>query len=240
MFKYCPDHVVNNFIKLNNLRFGHKLTRYYNFSRVVCLADFDSILKEKNLKYFSNTAVVSGSIREPELLLINYDRLDVLNYKASSDSYNLDNDWSKMHQDVKDKYNLVICSQVFEHIFSPLAGIKNLSYITQNGGYIWISIPTINCIHGEPFFYSSGYHPRYLYRLANEVGLDILHIGAWGNIRYLNSAVLGKWLTADNLKPSFSKISEIFKNHTFIDGRSNSLRDDCITDTWALLKKIKI
>ena len=103
------------------------------------------------------------------------------------------------------QYDFVLCSQVFEHIYSPFQGLQNLSLITRPGGYIWISIPTINRIHGEPYFYSAGYHPRFLDRLGKEAGLQCVHIGAWGNEKYQTAAVLGRWLTHNQLRLGFHR-----------------------------------
>ena len=236
-FKYVSDRVVEAFINKNNLKFNGELTQHFNFSRVVCLADFQQILNRHNLKNFQNIAVVSGSKLEPELRIIDYNYLDLLNYNFSTNLYNLDEDWSKLNDCKNDKYNLVLCNQVLEHIYSPLQALKNLSYITRPGGYIWVSVPVVNCIHGEPFFYSSGYHPRYLRRLANEVKLECVHIGAWGNKNYLASAVIGKWLTYDNLKKKINNIQELVKFFTLKNSIKNDLTGNFITDTWALLKK---
>lgn len=239
MFKYCSDHIVKIFIEENNSRFNKKLTQYFNFSRVVCLADFDFQLKCRSLQNFTNVAVISPSDpQDPELNIINYDHLDLLSYDNVNNLYNLDDDWSSddRYENIK-KFDLTLCSQVLEHIYSPFQALKNLSYITQVNGYIWVSIPTINCIHGEPYFYSSGYHPRYLSRLANEVGLECLYVGAWGNRKYISSAVLGKWLTHDQLKPNLNKITNFFINNPFIDGRLNDTTGMYIADTWALMRK---
>jgi len=241
MFEYCADILVKKFIDENNSRFNNKLTQYFNFSRVVCLADFEHQLKRHSLKHFSDVGVISPSDPlDPELHIISYDHLDLLNYDNSNNQYNLDDEWSgsDKYKTIK-KFDFILCSQVLEHIYSPSQALKNLKYITKTNGYIWVSIPTINCIHGEPYFYSSGYHPRYLARLAKHVGLECLHIGAWGNKKYLASAVLGKWLNHDQLKPSLNKIQEFFKIDALKDGRLNDLTGNYITDTWALLKKLK-
>jgi 2-polyprenyl-3-methyl-5-hydroxy-6-metoxy-1,4-benzoquinol methylase len=130
-----------------------------------------------------------------------------------------------------------MCNQVLEHITFPLQGIKNLSYITAPGGYIWVSIPTINCIHGEPWFYSSGYHPRMLKSLGRTVGLEILHIGAWGSRKYLVAAVLGRWLTEKQLKRGFRGMWDLaFPWLALQDGRRSQVHK-YITDCWVLFRK---
>src|SRR5262249_28665059 len=105
---------------------------------------------------------------------------------------------------------------------------------TRPGGYIYISIPTINRIHGEPHFYSSGYHPRFLERLALKNGLDIENIGYWGSLKYLLNAVTGFWLTHNQLAAG-PAIGDMIHGMEHVDGRANE--DRYITDCWALFRK---
>jgi hypothetical protein len=110
---------VKIFIEENNLRFNKKFTQYFNFSRVVCLADFDFQLKCCSLQNFTNVAVISPfDPQDPELSIINYDHLDLLSYDNINNLYNLDDDWSgdDRYENIK-KFDLTLCSQALEHIF---------------------------------------------------------------------------------------------------------------------------
>lgn len=237
---YPKDKDVLNFIKNHNENFNGKLTKYFNYSRVVALSDFCKQISKMNLNNFSKVAVVSGSTEDPELRLINYTDLDILDFEEKSNFYNLDDDWtiSKFYKNKKSQYDLVLCNQVFEHIFSPIQGIKNIWYLIKKNGYAWISVPTINCIHGEPYFYSAGYHPRYLNRLCDDVGFEVLHIGAFGNRKYLAYAVQGYWSNYTELKIGFrSKFDLAHPYFAIQDGKKNDTSGNIITDTWALLRK---
>jgi SAM-dependent methyltransferase len=245
---YPNDKDVLDFISKFDLSYNKKLSNYFNFSRVVILSDFHRLISEMKKNNFQRVAVVSGSLDEPELKLINYDSVDILSYKENN-SFNLDDDWKDNNNNFNldfsqesSKYDFVFCNQVLEHICSPIQGIKNIHYITKKNSYAFISIPTINCIHGEPHFYSAGYHPRYLDRICREAGFQVLHIGAWGSRKYLAYAVQGSWLTHDGLKPGFrSKFDFVFPYFAISDGRKKTLKGwggVIITDTWALIKKI--
>ena len=242
---YPEDKYVLNFINNFNEKYNNKLKQKFNFSRVVSLSDFHRLICHMKLNDFSKVAIISGSLAEPELDLINYNQLDILQYNEISNLYNLDEDWQlnisnkfKIEFNKKEEYDLVLCNQVLEHIYSPVQAFKNIYYILKKDGYAWISVPTINCIHGEPHFYSAGYHPRYLSRIAKKEGFEILHIGAWGNRKYLAYAVQGHWLTYHQCKRGF-RIKLDFAHPYFAmqDGTRNNPRCNFITDTWALLKK---
>lgn len=215
---------------------------------------FKSLFKNSLISNFDNYYLISnhnskvnfsGSLEEAELKLINYDSVDLLNYEETYNSFNLDDDWRDYNNNINQdfsrqssKYDFVFCNQVLEHIYSPIQGIKNIYYITKNNCYAFISIPTINRIHGEPHFYSAGYHPRYLNRLCREAGFKVLHIGAWGSRKYLAYAVQGSWKTHDGLKPGFREKLDLGHPYfAIVDGRKNS-RGVIITDTWALIKKL--
>ena len=78
-----------------------------------------------NLNFFSNVAVISGSTDEPELKLINYQKLDILDFNEDLGLFDLDKDWetdnktdvNKSNTYKECEYDIVFCNQVFEHIF---------------------------------------------------------------------------------------------------------------------------
>jgi hypothetical protein len=88
------DKIVKDFISRWDVHYGCKLTDYFNYSRVVCLADFDRIIRQSQIKS-NNLAVVSGGQQEPELKLIDHESVDILDYDSTSQKYNLDLDWEK-------------------------------------------------------------------------------------------------------------------------------------------------
>ena len=90
---YPTDKNVSDFIKNYDLKYDKKLSNYFSFSRVVSLSDFHRLIIQKNINNFSKVAVVSGSMDEPELKLINYEHIDILDYEDDSGLYDLDVDW---------------------------------------------------------------------------------------------------------------------------------------------------
>lgn len=112
------DEDVADFIKNFNQRYDKKLSNHFNFSRVVSLSDFHRAINNLKLHHFSKVAVVSGSTHEPELKLINYEHLDILQFESSSNSFNLDDDWetinnfNKTNINIyeKNKYDFVLCN----------------------------------------------------------------------------------------------------------------------------------
>ena len=227
-------HDVEIFIKECDKVFDGRLSRYFNYSRVVSLAEFRRLIEELNLIFQEKVGVISGSKDEPELKFIKSSDTRILNFSDSLE-YDLDGDWTSQDPE---NFSLTICNQVFEHIYNPHVAIKNLMHHTKIGGYIYVSIPTINCIHSDPYFYSSGFHPRFLERLAIENNLEPVNIGFWGSHKYLINAVSEQWLTSNQLKKGIHRLRDMqFPFAMFQDGRKNS--SQYITDCWGLFKKVR-
>jgi hypothetical protein len=222
---------VNRFISSLDPIFSKRLMSEINFPRVVALMEFNLLLHTLEIASQKTVGVVSGSEQEPELKLLNYEKINLLNF-SDDQNYDLDVCWGA--QESLD-HDLTMCNQVFEHIFSPHIAFGNLVHHTKPGGFIWITIPTVNCIHSDPYFFSSGYHPRFLARLGHENNCDVVHVGHWGSLKYLLSAVRGKWLTYDQLGIGLHSTSDFYSPPLiFVDGRKNS--SHFITDCWALFR----
>jgi SAM-dependent methyltransferase len=230
-FAYSVDEVAQ-FIALENSRFNGALDSLLNYPRVVALHDFYQCVKHLGITQQEHVGIFSGSLNEPELKFIESKKIRMLNFEDSHE-YDLDQSWS--HQKPLN-FSLSLCNQVFEHIFNPQVALQNIIHHTRRQGYIYISIPTINCIHSDPYFYSSGFHPRFLERLALENDLIPITINHWGSFKYMINAVSGKWLTSTQLKPGIHGLRDMLSPFSiFEDGRKDS--DRYITDCWGLFQK---
>jgi hypothetical protein len=220
---------IIHFISIYDSNYGGKLSNVINYSRVVSLAHFAALVSHAGIQEQVHTGIISGSENDPELAFLNSKKLTILNFE-SDNSYDLDKSWIN---EPSKNFSITFSNQVLEHVFNPHVAFKNIIHHTAKGGYIWVSIPTINCIHGEPYFYSSGFHPRFLERLGIENNLEILHIGAWGSYKYMIGALSGDWFSASGLLPSATK-NYLHPELVKVDG---TIRDNNITDCWALFRK---
>jgi len=226
---------VDQFIQSNDAAFDHKLSTHHNYSRVVSLAHFDSLTRTLDLKKQAHVGVVAGSDRELELRFLNPQKLTILNRESTGENYDLNIDWSSYKSQ---NFSMTICNQVLEHVANPHLAFKNLCHQTAPKGYLYVSIPSLNRIHGEPDFYSAGFHPRFLESLGLQNHLEILNIGYWGSYKYLINAVSGRWLAENRLKPGFFSSKDLKYPLQFLwqDGRENTAENH-ITDCWALFQK---
>jgi SAM-dependent methyltransferase len=223
---------VADFILRNDHLFDGKLSNYLNYARVVSLAHFDDLMLRLKISAQRHVGVVSGSLNEPELKFLQPEQTTILSFETDH-AYDLDQSW--LATKPKD-FSLTICNQTFEHVFNAHVAFRNLVHHTAVGGYIYVSIPTINCIHGEPYFYSSGFHPRFLERLAVECDVEAVNVGSWGSYKYMINSVSGKWLPEKALRRGrLTRKSVKLPGLIFQDGRINQPK--YITDCWGLFRR---
>jgi SAM-dependent methyltransferase len=55
--------------------------------------------------------------------------------------------------EIKNKFDLVICTNVLEHIFETNLAIANLKKLVKKGGHLFVSVPFIYPLHDEPADY---------------------------------------------------------------------------------------
>jgi len=51
---------------------------------------------------------------------------------------------------IEEKFDLVLCANVLEHVFDTKSAIKNLNYLLKKGGHLLISVPFVYPLHDEP------------------------------------------------------------------------------------------
>lgn len=224
-----PDD-VGAFIAAMDDTFDGHLSSVLNYSRVVSLAHFARSVDRLGLAAQAHVGIVSGTLREWELAFLKPQRVTVLAFD-SDPANDLDISWCDRPPQ---NFSLTICNQVLEHVFNPHVAFRNLVHHTAPGGHLYVTIPTINCIHGEPHFYSSGFHPRFLERLAQESEVELVEVGSWGSYKYMINAVTGYWLSERQLLPGATE-GVRFPDLVATDGR---IREDrFMTDCWALFRK---
>ena len=76
-----------------------------------------------------------------------------------------------------DRYSLVICSQVLEHVQKPFEVLRELNRVCKPGGLIFYSVPFYYFEHNIPYDYYryTSYGCRLL---AEEAGFEVVKLGA--------------------------------------------------------------
>ena len=147
----------------------------------------------------SSCVIVGGTSQDPEVLFLQAQsippkKISYLGIEETATNFvYLDlNKCTKLNE----TWDLVLCSQVLEHVWSHENFFRNLRGITSVGGFLWISVPMSNIVHGSPDYFSAGLAPEYLVKNLQEKNFKVLSSGSIGSRRYyLATHLFGRWLT---------------------------------------------
>ena len=94
------------------------------------------------------------------------------------------------------QFDLVICSQVLEHVWNSGTAIETLCGMVKPGGKLWISVPASNRKHASPEYYSAGYTSKFLVLNCAQHNLKVSFSIDFGSKReYAARHLLPVWLT---------------------------------------------
>ena len=164
--------------------------RVVSFSRFWELVNNDRELLVNRVR----VAVVSGGTECELGLLPGSSRVDFLNFEQDPHMWDLTKDWTgDGYSDYRSSYDFVFCEQVLEHVSDPALAFRNLVALLSPGGLLHVSVPGINGVHGDPFYFYSGFHQRLLKSWAEGLGLEILDIGDWGSPKAARMYSVCEW-----------------------------------------------
>ena len=155
-----------------------------------------------------------------------------------------------------DKFDLVICNQVLEHLHNlgnAFAAIENL---VKDDGLLWITVPASNFRHGSPNFYAAGYSREFLMKNLVQRNFKILELAELSSKRaYLYRHLLRIWPTKFQLNHPLiayfgipgSPLNKLIFNITLLPNRillacSSAIwkiDDEFSIETFGLFRKAK-
>lgn len=145
-----------------------------------------------------SVAVVGGYEDEPEMQILraHFENIDlqVLGISDSSDVF-LDLNSSKWF--VESRFDLVLCSQVIEHIWNHNTFFLHISKLTPSNALLWLAAPASNFEHGFPSYFSAGFSESYLSNNLTGNGFRVLSSGKIASRRsYLMRHIFLHWISA--------------------------------------------
>lgn len=171
------------------------------------LVQYLESLKVNQKKGFK-TLLISGESSDPEMqvLLENFE-LEVVfaGIESSNDPNYIFLDLNKEHQ-ARESYELIVCNQVFEHLFDVKNALEVISKLSSTGTVIWLDFPVSTFEHGSPDFYTTGIMPEMISRLGSKFSFETVSSGIIGSERhFLFGHLLKIWPTPRQMKsPLFS------------------------------------
>lgn len=156
--------------------------------REVLISKFKEIVTEFPKSQFKSVLVLGGAENEPELAVLR-SRFDFQctfsDCETREDQENLNIDLNFKHSTAIEKFDLILCSQVLEHVWNFDNAATNIMKLLKPDGIAWISVPASNFPHGSPDYYISGFSQLYLIKLFRSKGFNVLASGTISNKRVL-------------------------------------------------------
>jgi hypothetical protein len=156
-------------------------------------------LIERRGQHVSRVAVVGGSQRDPEVEWVRRQFRDCAVQFFGIDQGDI-NPAQFTHLDLNEPYSagntydLVHCAHVLEHLWNVQQAIATLVKLCSPGGLIWVNCPASSYAHGSPDYYSAGYQPELIQRLAILEGAQLVESGTIGSSRsYFYEHTLRRW-----------------------------------------------
>lgn len=155
-------------------------------------------------------AIVGGSSMDPEVdvikemypgAIIHY--FDIDNPANDANFRYLDINSTHSIPEFTNCFDLIVSSQVLEHIWNHEYFFDLISDMSHPGGLIWINCPRSNLEHGSPHYFSAGFTSSYLESNFSKHGFEITNSGEVGNKRYYLATHFARyWQTSDeNRRP---------------------------------------
>lgn len=79
-------------------------------------------------------------------------------------------------------FDVVLCTEVLEHVPDPLATIRELVRVLVPGGTLLITAPLGSGIHQEPHHYYGGFSPYFYRHVFADLGVELVEIKALGGL----------------------------------------------------------
>ncbi|CAN2171217.1 Methyltransferase domain containing protein [Candidatus Nanopelagicaceae bacterium] len=154
----------------------------------------------------STVAVVGGTSADPEIAVVKRHFPEATIHflgidNSRNDSNYLDLDLNSAPIMNVAKFDLVINSQVLEHVWNLANAFENLANLTKPDGFLWVNCPASNMAHGSPAYYSAGYTDGYIAENLKYRNFEILISKTIGSKRnYFMTHILRHWPAEAELK----------------------------------------
>lgn len=94
-------------------------------------------------------------------------------------------------------FDMVLVSQVLEHIWNHNNFFDNIVSCVKRGGFIWVACPASNKVHASPDFFSAGFTSQMIQNNFDVRNVHTVSFGGFGSRRlYVATHLLPGWLTA--------------------------------------------
>lgn len=81
-----------------------------------------------------------------------------------------------------ESYDVILCTEVIEHVPDPISAIKEISRILKPGGILLLTAPLMSGLHQEPYHYYGGYTKYWYQKFLTENNFTELEVETNGSL----------------------------------------------------------
>jgi SAM-dependent methyltransferase len=78
-------------------------------------------------------------------------------------------------------FDVILCTEVFEHIPEPIKAIREFSRILKPGGKLILTLPVCSLTHFAPYYFYNGFSRYFLIKYLEESDMSIFELNYNGN-----------------------------------------------------------
>ncbi len=80
-----------------------------------------------------------------------------------------------------ERADVILCTEVLEHIPDPIRVFEKLSRMLNSDGYLVFTVPFSSIMHQAPFWFQAGLSPFWFEYWAKEFGVEIVELTVYGD-----------------------------------------------------------
>lgn len=124
-------------------------------------------------------------------------------------------------------FDIILCTEVFEHIPEPIKAIKEFNRLLKFGGQLILTAPFCSSSHYAPYHYYSGFNRYFYEKFLPENGFEIILLEANGSFfEYL----MQELVRIEKMAAKYAKTKLSFDEKAFIGTLVRWLRGICKRD----------
>jgi SAM-dependent methyltransferase len=104
------------------------------------------------------------------------------------------------------KYEIIICTEVLEHVPNPVAAYEKMVSLLAPDGVLVISVPLMSLMHQAPFWFQSGLSPQWFEYHSSKNGIQVQELAIYGDyVDYMEQEVLRLFAFLNKIR-GFSRV----------------------------------
>lgn len=162
------------------------------------------------LDSISHVAIIGGSERDAEAVFLKQrnPNISFTVYGVEKDEETRNYHYLDLNENVNNvidmKFDLILCSQVLEHVWNHQNFFRNLAQISSVNSLLWLGCPASNMVHGSPNYFSAGFTAEYLALNLEMNGFVCIDFGQIGSRRnYIGTHLGREWLSESEHRRPF-------------------------------------